>query len=136
MAAIMGNTELGFLDWLGLGVWIIGFGFESLSDYQLARFRHNPENKNRVLQSGLWRYTRHPNYFGDFCVWWGFYLIALSAGGWWSIFSPILMTVLLLKITGVLLLEKSIGKRRPEYSSYIHHTNAFFPWPRKQPENS
>ena len=136
MAAVTGNTELGLLDWLGLVVWIVGFGFESLGDCQLARFQRNPENKNRVLQSGLWRYTRHPNYFGDFCVWWGLYLIALSAGGWWSIFSPILMTILLLKITGVLLLEKDIGKRRPEYSSYINHTNAFFPWPRKQPKNS
>ena len=135
MAAVTGNTEFGFLDWLGLGVWTIGFGFESLGDCQLARFRRNPENKNRVLQSGLWQYTRHPNYFGDFCVWWGFYLIALSAGGWWSIFSPIFMTALLLKITGVLLLEKDIGNRRPEYVSYINHTNAFFPWPRKQSKN-
>ncbi len=136
MAAVTGKTELGLLDWLGLVVWIIGFGFESLGDCQLARFQRNPKNKNRVLQSGLWRYTRHPNYFGDFCVWWGLYLIALSAGGWWSIFSPILMTILLLKITGVLLLEKDIKNRRPEYSSYINHTNAFFPWPRKQPKNS
>ena len=76
---------------------------------------------------GLWRYTRHPNYFGEFCVWWGFYLMALAAGGWWALFSPLLMSVLLMKVSGVTLLEKDIGERRPAYRDYIARTNAFFP---------
>ena len=79
------------------------------------------------MNTGLWRYTRHPNYFGEFCVWWGFYLIALSAGGWWAIVSPLLMSVLLLKVSGVTLLEKDITERRPQYRDYIARTNAFFP---------
>ncbi len=82
-----------------------------------------------MLDSGLWRYSRHPNYFGEFCVWWGFYLIAMSAGGWWTVFSPILMSVLLLKVSGVTLLEKDIGERRPRYADYIARTSAFFPRP-------
>ena len=90
-----------------------------------------PRNSGKVLDTGLWRYTRHPNYFGDFCVWWGLYLIAASAGGWWTVFSPILMSVMLLKVSGVTLLEKDIGKRRPAYADYIARTNAFFPGPRK-----
>jgi steroid 5-alpha reductase family enzyme len=84
------------------------------------------------MDRGLWRYTRHPNYFGEFCVWWGLYLIALGAGAWWALFSPLLMSVLLLKVSGVTLLEKDIGERRPLYRDYIARTNAFFPGrPRK-----
>ena len=79
------------------------------------------------MRSGLWRYTRHPNYFGECCVWWGFFLIALSAGGWWSIVGPVLMTVLLLKVSGVALLEKDLWERRPGYAQYVKNTNAFFP---------
>lgn len=131
LAAVAGTTEPGILDVMGAGVWLLGFVFESVGDYQLARFRAKPENKGRVLSSGLWRYTRHPNYFGDFCVWWGFFLIAASAGGWWSIASPLVMTFLLLRVSGVAMLERDIGKRRPEYADYIERTNAFFPGPRK-----
>ena len=83
------------------------------------------------MDRGFWRYTRHPNYFGDACVWWGFYCIALSAGAWWSIIDPAIMTVLLLKISGVKLLERDIGQRRPDYAEYIRRTNAFIPGPRK-----
>lgn len=79
------------------------------------------------MDRGFWRFTRHPNYFGDFCVWWGFYLVALSAGGWWSIFGPVLMSVLLMRVSGVTLLEKDIGERRPQYAEYARRTNAFFP---------
>jgi steroid 5-alpha reductase family enzyme len=133
LATVTGTKPLGILDVLGACLWLVGFFFESVGDFQLARFRANPDNKGRVLNSGLWRFTRHPNYFGDFCVWWGFYLIALSAGGWWSIASPLLMTFLLLKVSGVALLEKDIAKRRPEYAEYISQTNAFFPGPRSVP---
>jgi steroid 5-alpha reductase family enzyme len=84
------------------------------------------------MDRGLWRYTRHPNYFGEFCVWWGLYLLALCAGGWWTVFSPLIMTVLLLKVSGVALLEKDIGDRRPGYREYATRTNAFFPGPARQ----
>jgi steroid 5-alpha reductase family enzyme len=131
MAAIGGERPMGVLDVAAVLVWIVGFVFEALGDLQLAQFRGNPDNKGKVLQSGLWSVTRHPNYFGDFCIWWGFFLFALSAGGWWAIVSPLLMSFLLLKVSGVAMLEKDIGKRRPEYAAYISETNAFFPGPRK-----
>jgi steroid 5-alpha reductase family enzyme len=134
MAAISGTRPIGILDLLGVVVWIVGFVFESLGDLQLAQFKANPENKGKVLQSGLWSVSRHPNYFGNFCIWWGFYLVALSAGGWWSIASPLLMTILLLKVSGVAMLEKDIGERRPGYGEYIVRTNAFFPGPQRNGE--
>jgi len=118
---------IGLLEIAAAVLWLVGFTFEAGGDYQLARFRRDPGNRDRVLDSGLWRYTRHPNYFGDFCVWWAFYLFALGAGGWWSIVSPLLMSFLLLRVSGVALLEKTIGKRRPEYEDYVRRTNAFFP---------
>jgi steroid 5-alpha reductase family enzyme len=80
------------------------------------------------MDRGLWRFTRHPNYFGDFCIWWGFYLMALSAGAWWSVAGPLLMSLLLMRVSGVTLLERDIGERRPEYVKYVRRTNAFFPW--------
>lgn len=121
------GQPLSWLDGLGVIVWTIGLVFETLGDWQLARFKVKPENTGRVLNSGLWRYTRHPNYFGDFCVWWGLYLLALSAGAWWTIGSPLLMSVLLMKVSGVTLLESTITQRRPEYDAYRQRTNAFFP---------
>jgi steroid 5-alpha reductase family enzyme len=126
-AAVTGPWPLGTLDYLGAALVISGIVFETTADLQLARFKAQRENAGRVLDTGLWRYTRHPNYFGDFCVWWGFYLIAVSAGGWWTIFAPLLMSVLLMKVSGVTLLEKDIGQRRPKYADYIARTNAFFP---------
>lgn len=126
-AAISGQSDFGFLDYAGIVLFIVGFIFEALGDLQLARFRRDPENAGKVLDSGLWRYTRHPNYFGNFTIWWGFYLVAFSAGGWWTIVSPLLMTFLLLKVSGVALLEKDISGRRPQYQEYIRRTNAFFP---------
>ncbi|HET9695105.1 MAG TPA: DUF1295 domain-containing protein, partial [Steroidobacteraceae bacterium] len=120
---------LGVLDGLGAALWLLGWSFESVGDWQLARFKADPANAGRVMDRGLWRYTRHPNYFGDFCVWWGFYLVALAAGAWWSIAGPALMTVLLLRVSGVALLERDIGTRRPGYEEYVRRTNAFFPGP-------
>jgi steroid 5-alpha reductase family enzyme len=123
---------VGILDYLGIALWLTGFVFEAVGDRQLARFKRDPANAGAVMDLGLWRYTRHPNYFGEFCIWWGFYLIALSAEAWWSIPGPLLMTFLLLRISGVRLLEKDIGNRRPQYADYVLKTNAFFPGlPRK-----
>ena len=125
--AIMIPGEIGSLEIIAAVLWLVGFVFEAGGDYQLARFRSNAANKGRVLATGLWRFTRHPNYFGDFCIWWAFYLFAVAAGGWWTVFSPVLMSLLLLKVSGVALLEKTITDRRPEYAAYVRRTNAFFP---------
>lgn len=129
----MANSSVAFtpLDALGVMLWIIGMGFEVIGDWQLSRFKANPNNKGKVMQSGLWGYTRHPNYFGEWCIWWGFYLLAIPVGGWWTIVSPLLMTFLLLRFSGVTLLEEDIGERRPAYRDYIKRTNAFFPGPQK-----
>jgi steroid 5-alpha reductase family enzyme len=127
LAALASSRQPNWLDALGAAVVVFGLAFETLGDGQLARFKANAGSQGRVLDTGLWRYTRHPNYFGEFCVWWGFYLIALAAGGWWSVIAPLLMSLLLLKVSGVALLEKDIGTRRPEYRSYVGRTNAFFP---------
>jgi len=126
-AAISGQSAFGVLDYAGVALWFVGVSFEAIGDFQLARFRRDPANRGKVLDTGLWRYTRHPNYFGNFTLWWGFYLVALSAGGWWTIVSPLLMSFLLLKVSGVAMLEKDIGTRRPQYRQYIDRTNAFFP---------
>jgi steroid 5-alpha reductase family enzyme len=129
LGAINSPAELGLLDYAGVGLWLVGLAFEAGGDWQLARFKADPANAGQVMDRGFWRYTRHPNYFGDFCVWWGFYLIAAGAGGWWSIVGPAIMTVLLLRVSGVALLEKDIGERRPKYAEYVRRTNAFFPGP-------
>ncbi|MEO8080076.1 MAG: DUF1295 domain-containing protein [Caldimonas sp.] len=129
LAAFAGSTAFGVLDAVGAAVVVVGLVFEAVGDQQLARFKSHPANKGRVMDTGLWRYTRHPNYFGEFCVWWGLFAMALAAGGWWSVVSPIVMSVLLLKVSGVGLLEKDIGERRPAYRDYIARTNAFFPGP-------
>ncbi|MEE4297438.1 MAG: DUF1295 domain-containing protein [Wenzhouxiangella sp.] len=134
-AAIQGDAPLGVLDLLGVALWLIGFVFEAGGDWQLARFKADPDNRGKVLDRGLWALTRHPNYFGDFCIWWGFFLMALSAGGWWTLISPLLMSFMLLKVSGVALLEKDIGHRRPEYARYVRETNAFFPGPRRPSSN-
>lgn len=115
---------------LGVAVWGLGLLFESIGDWQLARFKANPENAGEVCRHGLWRYTRHPNYFGDFLVWWGLWLIALDGiGSLWTVVSPLLMSLLLMKYSGVGLLEQDIGQRRPKYAEYQRTTSAFFPWP-------
>lgn len=125
------TSDLNILDYVAVLVWLIGFIFEAGGDWQLSQFRSNPANKGAVLQSGLWHYTRHPNYFGDAVQWWAFYLIALSAGAWWTIISPVIMTFFLMRVSGVTLLEKSLKKRKPEYQAYIDKTSAFFPMPPK-----
>jgi steroid 5-alpha reductase family enzyme len=121
---------LGALEWAGAAVWLIGMTFESVGDAQLARFKADPANAGRVLDTGLWRYTRHPNYFGDCLVWWGFFAIASAVpGGAYTLASPLLMTILLRRVSGVTLLERSLLKRRAGYADYVARTNAFVPGP-------
>ena len=129
LGAFASNAPLGILDYAGLFLWLAGFVFEAGADWQLARFKRNPANADTVMTSGFWRYTRHPNYFGEFCIWWGFAFVAVSAGAWWSLAGPALLTFLLLRVSGVSLLEKDIGNRRPRYADYVLKTNAFFPGP-------
>ena len=119
-----------WLDIAGLAIVLFGVVFEAVADQQLARFKADPANRGKVMDRGVWRYTRHPNYFGEFCAWWGFFVMALPLGPW-SFVSPLIMSVLLLKVSGVALLEKDIGERRPAYRDYILRTNAFFPGPPK-----
>jgi steroid 5-alpha reductase family enzyme len=126
-------AHLTIIDWLAIPIWAIGFYFEAAGDFQLARFKANPANKGKLLTSGVWRYTRHPNYFGDATQWWAYYLIAAAAGGWWTVFSPIVMTGLLLRVSGVALLEKTMKQTKPGYEEYVEATNAFVPWfPRRK----
>lgn len=123
-------------DVLGLALWVLGFTFESVGDWQLARFKADPANRGRVMDQGLWRYTRHPNYFGDACVWWGLYLIAVpSPGAAWTVLSPVLMTVLLVRVSGAALLERNLKKTKPEYAEYIARTSSFLPKPPKKAAN-
>lgn len=127
-----GRSPWSFWDGLGAAMATVGVLMEAVADAQLARFRRSPGHGDRVLDTGLWRYSRHPNYFGETCVWWGLGVMGLSAGGWataWCLASPLLMTFLLLKVSGVTLLEKDIGGRRPAYRDYIARTSAFIPWP-------
>jgi steroid 5-alpha reductase family enzyme len=118
-----------WLDAFGVLLWGTGLAFETIADWQLAAFKRR--GGRGVLDRGLWRYTRHPNYFGDFLVWWGLGTIAAAGGTWWTLAGPVLMTLLLLKVSGVALLEQSIVERRPAYRDYIARTSAFFPWPPK-----
>jgi steroid 5-alpha reductase family enzyme len=114
---------------VGVLLWGAGFLFESIGDWQLARFKSDRANAGRVFDRGLWRYTRHPNYFGDFLVWWGLYFLSLASGGrWWSVVGPVVMSVLLLRISGVTLLESTLRSSKEGYPEYIARTNAFFPW--------
>jgi steroid 5-alpha reductase family enzyme len=131
LGAFASNQPIGWLDYLGIVLWLVGFVFEAGGDWQLARFKKNPANAGKVMNQGLWRYTRHPNYFGEFCIWWGFGFFALAAGAWWALPGPLLISFLLLRVSGVTLLEKDIGNRRPRYADYVLKTNAFFPGPRR-----
>jgi len=120
---------LTWLDWTGAVIWLVGFLFESVGDLQLVRFKAERRNKGKVMDRGLWRFTRHPNYFGDALLWWGFFVIALATPhGVWTVVGPLIMTGLLMKVSGVALLEKTLTKTKPEYAGYVSRTNAFFPW--------
>jgi steroid 5-alpha reductase family enzyme len=120
------------LDWLGVLVWFTGWLFETIADYQLLKFKRKPENKGVVMDRGLWRYSRHPNYFGEVLVWWGIFIISISSGNWFiSIVSPLLITFLLLKVSGVTLLEKRYDGN-DKYAEYKRKTSSFFPLPPKK----
>jgi steroid 5-alpha reductase family enzyme len=127
-------ARLVMLDLLGVIMWAVGFLFEAVADWQLYRFKAEPENKGKVMKKGLWAYTRHPNYFGESLVWWGLFLITLATpGSGWVVISPLLISFLLLKVSGVTLLERTIVDSRPEYAEYIKSTSSFIPWfPRKE----
>jgi steroid 5-alpha reductase family enzyme len=122
------GKELGILDFAGIIVWIIGFVFEAGGDMQLARFKANPANKGKVLNTGFWHYTRHPNYFGDAAAWFGYGLICLAAGSYWPVLGSVLMTALIIKVSGVALLEKTLNDTKPGYKEYVEKTSAFIPW--------
>lgn len=122
------TNELSVLDYFAIFVWIIGFIFEAGGDYQLASFKKNSANKGKVLNTGLWRYTRHPNYFGDSAIWWAYGLFCIAAGSYWPVLGAVVMTLLIIKVSGVALLEKSLKTDKPEYNDYIQKTSAFFPW--------
>jgi steroid 5-alpha reductase family enzyme len=125
-------TALAFFDLAGALVFAVGFGIEAAADRQLARFKADPKNRGKVMDRGLWRLSRHPNYFGECLVWWGFFLIALAVPwGWTAVFSPIVITLVLLKMTGIPLTESTIVETRPGYRDYQRRTSAFIPWPPK-----
>jgi steroid 5-alpha reductase family enzyme len=132
VVAVVGGgprRPLSWVDGLGAAVWSIGFFFEAAGDWQLSRFKADPANKGRLFTGGVWRYTRHPNYFGDAAVWWGHFLLAANAGGWWTVFSPVLMTFLLVRVSGVAMLESALRQSKPGYREYVESTSAFFPLP-------
>lgn len=129
-------ARLGWLDYSGILVWLIGFLFETIGDWQLVRFKANPENRGKVMDRGLWAYTRHPNYFGETLIWWALYLITVAVpSGWWTIISPVVMTFLLLRVSGVTLLEETIIASRPGYDDYVKRTSAFIPRPPKKDQH-
>ena len=120
----------GIAAWFGLALAILGIVFETVGDAQLEAFRKDPANKGQVMDRGLWRYTRHPNYFGDACTWWGIWLVSAETGaGLWTVTSPLLLTWMLLKWSGAPILEKGLKKSRPGYADYVARTSGFFPWP-------
>ena len=122
------GTTLTVFDGLGIVVWLIGFIFETGGDIQLARFKANPANKGKVLNKGFWHYTRHPNYFGDAAVWCGYAILCISAGSYVPVLGSVLMIVVIIKVSGVALLEKTLRESKPEYKEYIERTSAFIPW--------
>ncbi|MBD3671484.1 MAG: DUF1295 domain-containing protein [Gammaproteobacteria bacterium] len=135
-AAFQASSALSWAIIFGILLWLVGFFFEATGDYQLLKFKSNPENKGKVLDSGLWRYTRHPNYFGEFLTWWGFYCFTLLHAPIIGLLGPLMMSFFLMKFSGVPMLEKDITKRRGAYGEYIKKTNTFFPGPVKSTSDS
>ena len=126
------DADFGLAGLAGLGVFLVGLGFEAIGDAQLAAFKRDPANSGQVMNRGLWRYTRHPNYFGDALLWWGIWVMAVGSGAaWWTLVGPALMTFLLVRVSGVAMLESDMAERRPGYAEYIRKTSAFIPRPPK-----
>lgn len=129
-AALAAPDGLNGLGMAGAGLAAAGIVIEAVADWQLTVFRADPANQGKVMDRGLWAWSRHPNYFGDFCLWWGFFLMGLGAGGpWWIVIGPIVMSALLLHFSGAGLMEDTITSRRPGYAEYVRRTSLFFPWP-------
>jgi steroid 5-alpha reductase family enzyme len=128
-AVVCPATPLGPLDGVAVLVWLVGFLFEAIGDAQLVAFRGDAANRGRALDTGLWRYTRHPNYFGDSVQWWGFGLLGVAAGAPWTLVSPVVMSFLLVRVSGAFLLEKTLVETRPAYRDYVNRTSSFIPWP-------
>lgn len=131
--AMSGQVEETIRFVIGGSIWLTGFLFESVGDWQMYRFKQDQANRGKVMNRGLWRYTRHPNYFGDFLIWWGIFIVAAQPGSWWwTILCPSLMSFLLLRVSGVTLLESSLKSRIEGYEQYIRQTSSFFPRPPKK----
>lgn len=127
-----GQPPLAWLDAVGVILWLGGITSETVADLQLARFRGEPANRGRVLKKGLWRYSRHPNYFGELLVWVGIALIGVAAGAWWALFSPILVAVIILRVSGVAAMDRHLAiSRGQEYAEYVRTTSALIPLPRR-----
>ncbi|MDX1493779.1 MAG: DUF1295 domain-containing protein [Longimicrobiales bacterium] len=129
LGSIVSDAPLNLWDVAGALFFAVGLSFEAVADSQLARFKAHPANEGKVLDTGLWRYSRHPNYFGEAVLWWGFYLFAVGGGAYWTVVGPILITFLLLKVSGVTMLEENLKSSKPGYEEYVRKTNAFVPWP-------
>ena len=124
---------LGPLAFTGVALWIVGLLFETIADAQLSSFHANPDNATKVMDQGLWRYSRHPNYFGELCIWWGYFLIAVETPlGIVAIYAPLLMTYMIMGMLGKALVERRSLKKRPDYQAYIDRTSGIFPWPPKK----
>jgi steroid 5-alpha reductase family enzyme len=133
-ATTLEGGALGLLDAIAVAVWAVGFVFEAGGDAQLSRFLADPANRGKVMDRGLWAYTRHPNYFGDTVVWWSYLLLALAVDAWWGAFGTVMMTLLIVKVSGVALTDRRMGrpgKAREGYEEYVRRTNAFIPGPRR-----
>ncbi len=130
LAVARGGTSLGSLGWVGLAIFAAGWGCETIADLQLTRFRSSRDNAGRVLDIGLWAWSRHPNYFGEVVLWWGLFLVAVEGtGAWWTVISPVIVTVLLVRVSGIPMLEHGMERRRPGYAEYVARTSAFVPLP-------
>ena len=126
------GPALGLVAFFGVALWLLGFFFEAVGDWQLTKFIKDPKNKGKLIQSGLWRYTRHPNYFGEVVLWWGVWLIALAVPyGWLTVVGPLTITALILKVSGIPMLEKKM-EENPEFAEYKKRTSVFFPLPPKK----
>jgi steroid 5-alpha reductase family enzyme len=126
------RTEVGWTDFLGIAIWALGFFFEVIGDAQLAQFIKNPANKGKLMQQGLWAYTRHPNYFGEVVLWWGIWLLSISiSGGWFALIGPVTITFLILQVSGIPMLEKKMAEH-PDFAAYKRRVSSFFPWPPRQ----
>jgi steroid 5-alpha reductase family enzyme len=132
-AVLYSRVPMGWLDYLGIAVAACALIFEALADSQLAAFRADPANQGRVMDGGLWGWSRHPNYFGEAAMWWGYFAIGFAASHmWWLLLSPLLITFLLLQVSGVSLMEETMDARRPGYAEYKRRVSAFVPWPKKR----